>query len=538
MFNLKTSVSEFTRAQYARPTFRQVCASRDVTTTNFANGSQSYKFETSGCTWWVPSKSFFRFRVKLVKGDGVTPLTLSDNIAPAMGLCSELYSSCEFRIHNVSVNSCSDFVAQTDLIENRTTRGRNWLDKVGGSTNFYQASFADRQNAVCSDGIVSGNIIYGSFVDRLALGYDALNTLQIAGAAANVAQVLTFAAGGGAAPPNTNVLYIPGDQFRYVSAGVTYTGVIQSVAGALTMTVIFPVVTAAVGAAVLPFSRSRVSPSAALPARNVGTLELLWQPPLSIFKEAGALPVGDYEFVMNPHINGVFQKRAIESLLADKIPTLPGGANADYTFQVLDAYLWLATIEGARVDDAMYLLDMEESRCQVQDLGNVAGVQQRQWDISPSTHALTIAFQDAQVGTNTLYSPSRFVVGGVAQNELQLNRMYISYAGEQKPSPDADPNYTPTVDNTGQRYVETFMNCNLYNADDPCESIVEWHNRGSFYYFDWAKDESDRSTRVIANASFAAGFANNRMLIFDHYHKTVKITIQQGRIIDCQTEAV
>ena len=70
--------------------------------------------------------------------------------------------------------------------------------------------------------------------------------------------------------------------------------------------------------------------------------------------------------------------------------------------------------------------------------------QQKNFDVSPSTYALTVAYQDLRAGENTALSASKFKayeVGAIptAAQELNLSRFFINYAGQNLPAPDADP---------------------------------------------------------------------------------------------------
>ena len=47
-------------------------------------------------------------------------------------------------------------------------------------------------------------------------------------------------------------------------------------------------------------------------------------------------------------------------------------------------------------------------------------------------------------------------------SETKLNRFFLSYAGSNLPSPDADPEFTATKDYTVQRYVETQIYSGTY----------------------------------------------------------------------------
>ena len=140
---------------------------------------------------------------------------------------------------------------------------------------------------------------------------------------------------------------------------------------------------------------------------------------------------------MNPQTATSYQKRAIESILgqASLNPELPGGAAnpANVKLTVVDFYLYCATVEGPRADDMTYLLDLEQTRCSAEKI-DTSNFQQKNFDVSPSTFALTAAYQDLRAGENTSLSASKFksydnaAIPTVSQ-ELKLNRFFINYAG-------------------------------------------------------------------------------------------------------------
>jgi hypothetical protein len=188
------------------------------------------------------------------------------------------------------------------------------------------------------------------------------------------------------------------------------------------------------------FSRIRTNPPAvAPPSRRVGSFETVWQPPLSLFKVGHALPSGRYELVLNPQTATSFQRRAIESILgqASKSPTLPGGTPADYKVKIVSMYMYCSTVEGPRADDITYLLDLEQTRCQSEKIDN-PNFAQKNFDVSPSTYALSVAYQDLRAGENTAISASKFksydnaggglIPTGVSE-ELKLSRFFLNYAG-------------------------------------------------------------------------------------------------------------
>ena len=269
-------------------------------------------------------------------------------------------------------------------------------------------------------------------------------------------------------------------------------------------------------------------------ARKLSDFELCWQPPLSLFKVVHALPAGKYEMVLNPQSSSVYQKSAIESYAASKT------AGTDFKFEITDMYFYVNTIEGNRCDDLTYLLDLESTRAQAEDISS-ASFGQRNFDVSPSTYALTTAFQDLRCQSDTRFAQTRlrsYDATGYIETGLSLNRFYISYDGQQLPSPDASPQFTNAVDFTNQRYIETQMYTGAFYDTGGAETIGEWHERGAYYYFSWPRDGMSRATRVNVHTGFASGtdISNTRLLLFDHSRQVAKIQIVDGRVVDVMCE--
>jgi hypothetical protein len=531
IFSLKTSTAELASANEgtSRMSYDQHPPTRDVVGNNFPNGAIHFRFQTSGQKWWIPSRSYIRVRAQLAKPDG-TILELGDDVAPNMGLCANLFQSAEMRIADKTVSRVADYMPQVDAVETRLTKSKSWIDSVGESTNWWQDEIRERQIQVTGD--ASDEIKSDVETDRVALGFDALNTVAIAADTG----ILTVAAGGGAAPPDLTTIFQAGDDIEITVGGAV--GVVRyRVSEALTATTLQlnNLKGIAIVAAVVPFSRIRPTVSKVDDTRKLSTFEMVWQPPLSVFKIGHGMPAGKYELVLNPQTTSQYRKRAIESLLADKTPT-PDGAAGDFQFQIVDMYLYCATVDGPRADDITYLLDLEETRCQVDNVDAGGNFQQKNFDVSPSSYALTTAFQDTRAGNLTNYSASKLKINGADQTELTLNRMFINYAGQNRPAPDADPSFVAGQDYTVQRYNETQLYSGAYFDSGGAETIEEWHKRGAYYYFSWPRDGTDRSTRVNVHFGFSGAVANGRVLLFDHSRKVARIQVKDGRVIDVQVE--
>jgi hypothetical protein len=527
IYDLKQSVGELTSANDAtsRMSYEQHPPTRDVTNGNFPNGAIHIKFQCSGQKWWVPSRSYIRTTVSLTKtvaGVGAgQQLNLDDDVAPNMGLCSNLYQSAEFRVSSKTVSRVSDYMPQIDALETRLNKSKAWIDSLGNSTNFWQAKQEDRANQIVADPALKQK---EQKTGRLALGFNALQQIVIAVDTGILTQTTNLDRSfvGIFSPGDKIEVVGPKGPMRYQVVGVIDADNLQ----------LDDVKTLAVADAVRDFSRIRTVN--ADDVRGITTTELTWQPPLSIFKVGHAIPSGDFEFVLNPQTASQYKLRAIESLLGNKVPASGINAN-DYELNIEDVYLYVATVEGARMDNGTYLLDLNETRCQVDNVVQGA-FQQKNFDVSPSTYALTACFQDERAGNDTRYSASKFKSGGVASNELLLNRLFINYAGQSKPNPDASPIFDALVDRTTQRYVESQINSGAYFDCGGAETIQEFHERGSYYYMSWPRDGTDRSTRVNVHFGFSAAPGNTRVLLFDHYKKVASITIADGNVTDVRVE--
>lgn len=544
IFDLKTDASQLMSANQgiSKSSFTQVPSIRDIAGNNFPQGSINFRFTCAGNSWWIPSRSYIRMRCSLTKVGGAQ-LVLADGVAPNMNLFSNLFQSAEFRIQDKTVSRVGDFFSQIDTLESRMTKSRSWIQSVGYSSLLMQDSFQDRLNYISADGILPGksaplgnpetNVgIVGSGITAGSQLTVLRNVVPSANATFTLAVAGSF----------TDAGLKDGDRISLLSGGQIYTGTIIIVTDGNNMIVqLNRTLAADVGPAVLNNAYSltvnRTLPEE--PSNRVGSFELTAKVPLSIFKISHALPCGNYELVMNPQNAQIYKKLAIQSLV-DKTP------GVDYEFNIVDMYLMVQTLEGPRVDNYSYLIDLEETRCQAIDL-NSANLQQKNFDVSPSTYALTTCFQDKRAGSLTQYPLSKFKIVAVGDQVdedlgLQLNRMYIAYAGESKPSPDADPQFAPSVnprvDYTTQRYIESMIQNGAYFDTGGSETISEWHNNGSYHYIAFNKDGADRSTRVNVNVGFTptAGItsANTNLLLFDHSRGVARVVISGSQVREVQ----
>lgn len=147
IFNLKTSMSQLEASNVGvnRMQYEQIPPSRDVSTSNFTNGSIHFHWQNSADKYWIPNKTYIRLRCSLTKADG-SALVSADDIAVNMNFGASLFTSGEFRIADRTVSRVPDFFGQVDAIENRIYKSKSYMDSFGKSSNFMDPVVNNRKH--------------------------------------------------------------------------------------------------------------------------------------------------------------------------------------------------------------------------------------------------------------------------------------------------------------------------------------------------------------------------------------------------------
>jgi hypothetical protein len=536
VFDLPTNPSELKSANEGvdKAMYLQVAADRDSTGNNFANGVIRFPFSVSSTQRFLPSRSYLRLRLGLTNAaDPAAPLDLNDDVALSMNPGSCLWSQGEVRLNNTTVSRCSDYWAQIDTLEKRKDKSNSWFDTVGNSVEVLQPKQQERANLTASDGLLPDGSPRASPLS--AAGIVAPN--QVAYTAAS--GVLTFTANGGVAIPDLTQLFPVGSKIRFTAdapAGFTAGDYEILSVGAATVN-IAPVSVAAGDVAAIDVTDGILSVAAVQADRRISNIELCYQPhPLSLFKCERALPLGQWEIQMTPSQDSVWKKRIIESLIGDK------ASGVDYKVEVQQIYFYAALVETSRVDNLTYLIDLENTRCMT-DKVNGTGLSQETFNVSPTTYALTVAYQDQRVGNQTNISQPKLksyaaVVPPfnsdipLADQATQLTRYYMQYGGQKYPQIDWDSAFTGNTDHLTQLYMNTQLQCGGYMDSGGAEKFSEWIDRGAYYHFLTPRDGTSVDTRVVVNQQFdnASDVANMQCLLFDHSRAAIQVTIKDGRV--------
>lgn len=576
IFDLDTSLTVAGSSAYAN--YRQMAPHRDVTgQTAFSTGPINFRFQTSSSVYIVPNRSYIRMRIKLGNRDGggiPSPFTFGNRIAPNINLGHHLFQNCEWRIGDKTVSRISDFVPQVGALHQRLNTSKNWRETTGRATNFSNYSFVQRQQDIVKDapyllgetletplfnlydnalkGLfetnVTGNI---TFVGAAGDGTLTLSTAAVAAFTAANADAARPAFAGrigqiieiGKSPDPVRQFIIAGEPTVVVpinNADPWTRIAVKRPANALYAAAGSNLNITATGFGFnikfLEFTKPE--------ARGAGAFELCFQLPLSIWDYEKGIPGADHTLMLNPVPQDVLKRAIIQSAGAD-IPS------ANIYFEVESMYLVTYQITGPPVTSTEFLIDLETIRLQTDNtIGASPGsLTQKIFDVSPSTYALAVCYQDQRVGgadTRLSSAQFRFFNPDLSYEATNaLKRFYIQYAGQQFPSPDADPNLTVIDNETGnkdyttERYMQTMIESGQYYQLG--ESIQEFRERGPFYYFLVPRDNTDKSTRVQINQLFAetnAGtlaqlgpaLASLKLCLFDLSRQVAVITLDGGNV--------
>jgi len=124
--------------------YRQVTATKDVSGSQFSQGVQQFRFDTSGNTWFVPSMSYFRLRCSLtqVRRDGgpALPILSRSDLAPNVGLASNLFKSVAVQLNGQKIEQISERMPQIDALKTRIGNTGGWQNQLGKATSGRQVS--------------------------------------------------------------------------------------------------------------------------------------------------------------------------------------------------------------------------------------------------------------------------------------------------------------------------------------------------------------------------------------------------------------
>ena len=127
----------------------QVTPQRDCTGANFERGVIDMNISVGGQYTFVPSKSYFRIRLKLKNLSGASPpveskVEAGDEIAFADDVCANLFNNCYFRAGGSDCSSMVNYVSQGHVLKQRLSRPKAWQNSIGRDAFGIEASKTNR----------------------------------------------------------------------------------------------------------------------------------------------------------------------------------------------------------------------------------------------------------------------------------------------------------------------------------------------------------------------------------------------------------
>lgn len=488
---------------------------------NFIQGSQDFMFSVANNQKWSPSRSFFRARASLQFNDDITanngnnwrqPLK-SDGVAFAEGFMNNAYSNVYCYAASVDISSLTQFVGQGNMVKNRLTKTKPWLDTIG-FTHTLIPDIDERILLTASDAN-TGTQALTTTATYTQLGIAATTTLTV-----TAGGLITFAT---TALPLTANLFLPGDILSI--SGQTF--VVSTFVGQVVQAVATVVTPVAGGTTVVQAGLTRTRyVQASAEDLGFGSVETIFQPPIGIFSTETAMPSGSYRLSLMP-------KNDLNSCIETKV-VLTANQRVRVVIESLFFYMSVFRTEKS-FDSGTYYLSLDEMNIQTKTLAVGASQGNYNFTIPASTIGIATFSQPISAGTYSPGQATRIIPSSLFKDNNnstnQLTTIQLTYSNTSKPVQNYDSAYDPNIPSRQyltQRYIDTAMNTELYAVS--CESLEDWLTRGILNYWSWIRSADDRSTELQMTQTMQNVTANNNVFCCALYRNLIKITVESGYI--------
>ncbi len=523
--------------------FREIQPERAIQG-NFASGQINYKFDyNDGHTYWNPSKSYIKIKMKITKGDG-TRLDKDFGVAPNMYIADNLFQQIDMRCNGTCVSEWNDYIAQCASLKNRLYNSMNHREALLSSVNYSKIDLIDRLSQVSSDGYKERDIVWrrGVQLGNLAASGRTLdfldlvtpNTVQFVNATSGI----IFREAGGNKIPDMSKYFAIGDYIYFQDGGgeeaQTVTGYLTTDKRNDTLVVSGNVDDNAAAPLVAQVRIHNDYYPERLYSNSVqaNDMQIIWKPPIG-FWDVDDLLCGSYKLELTPHAEGVYQKFAIESIL-DKAVGLTAN---DIAVEITEINMYLCTYVTPSPISGSKSYTYSDIRCHSQNL-TTNSLTSKVYPIHERNHSISIAWQDSAAGDDTRLSRSKFKI--VDEQELNLVRYYIQKDGIQLPDPipRLSVNQNTGVNQFHQRYYENMQYSDAYENLEKNETLKQWIDAGIFFHYKWGQGYRKTDNAVVYQ-NFSTSFKgedeatlrNPQALLFDHYYCTVSMNIVGGKLI-------
>ena len=299
-----------------------------------------------------------------------------------------------------------------------------------------------------------------------------------------------------------------------------------------------------------------------------GYAELMWQPPLGIFDYDRALPPSTFDIQLKTRAGNLLHHcldyelfRFTNQYGVDLVPDqwvdalTQDGPQKLLDWGLEEIYFYAAIVQGPEANDAKYALDLRETSCIARQLGSGSGPQTHNFDVDPNTSTIGFAIQGrtpwmhgsdgefrsglrpfnleagsalASVSGNSIQAGSgtQFVGGSEVRN---LGYWYVSYDSKQYPSEHSEQDIKGPA-NTGtddpkvyitQRWFDTVSQAGTHYMSSGAETLKEWLAGGAIYFMTWPRIPTANATRLMLTLQIKDGATEAERLYLgrDHPHE-------------------
>jgi hypothetical protein len=225
---------------------------------------------------------------------------------------------------------------------------------------------------------------------------------------------------------------------------------------------------------------------------------------------------GQYRFQFNPASN--YAKACVEGLT-----DLAAGA---YTFTVDTMELYVCEEKMDISPSGTDVLHLLEHQVQSKKLSQASSVD---FNIPPSTKAISIFVQSGLAGVDNRFPPSKFTTEN--ESHKKLKQLQITYANQTKPPTNWSSESGPHTLKLQQRYFDTQVESGQAFSSGGCETLSDFLLNGPVYHYTFQRDSNDRSTQVQLTMNFEGPIGvNDNVFVVSHFTRSVEIQVEAGYI--------
>ena len=138
LFNEQPKQNKYTKAEQV---WREISPQKSVVGPAFVGGVIDFNFSMGSPTAFIPSKSYFKFKLTFVGPPTAGADYLADNAISCM------FNNVYFRAGGQCVSSCVNYVPQIQSAKTRLTKSKAWQESIGLGAYMIDSSVVNRATA-------------------------------------------------------------------------------------------------------------------------------------------------------------------------------------------------------------------------------------------------------------------------------------------------------------------------------------------------------------------------------------------------------